>query len=53
MADVQRSAVGYAGEIRALEWIKWKYRLSDDLARAAGCRVIGARGLPPKVAKIP
>lgn len=35
MTDVQRAAVGYAGEVRALEWIRWKYRLSDDVARAA------------------
>lgn len=35
MTDVQRAAVGYAGEVRALEWIRWKYRLSDEVARAA------------------
>lgn len=35
MTDVQRAAVGYAGEVRALEWIRWKYRLSEDVARAA------------------
>lgn len=35
MTDAQRSAIGYAGEVRALEWIKWKYRLADELARTA------------------
>lgn len=35
MTEVQRAAVGYAGEVRALEWIRWKYRLPDEVARAA------------------
>lgn len=35
MTDVQKSAIGYLGEVRALEWLKWKYQLSDEAARLA------------------